>query len=356
MPWSPTPAAPEREPQPGWFPTPPTPEPRQHRPAWFPRWRVTAADTGIGQDRTLAVPRLLVTDAAIGVDVAAVTVIAGLVAADAGIGTDSGLIVPRFSGADRGIGVDTARAGIHGHDQGAGADSGLMVPRSVAVDSGAAADMLTGLRYRLPPSTDPGCGADSAGAWFTPHTALRVDYTAPGTYTYPIPVWCRYIDLPAVGAGGGGAGGNNVNADGRGGYPGAWGGLTLQRGVDIPWTATSLTIVVGSGGAPGAAGSNGDGGPGGLTQIKYGTTVLLAVAGGAGGYGTNPFQGDQTYGQPPGDYTFNGRTFIGGARQNTLGAAGNPPGCGGAGGDGRIFSSDPGGAGAPGAAFAIAYQ
>src|ERR1700761_7525231 len=70
-------------------------------------------------------------------------------------------------------------------------------------------------------------------------------YGTTGTYTYPIPYWCITIDLVLLGAGGGGGYGANDEA---GGGAGGWMTATVQRGSDIPWEATTITVTVGQGG------------------------------------------------------------------------------------------------------------
>ena len=90
-----------------------------------------------------------------------------------------------------------------------------------------------------------------------------------GTYTYPIPYWCTTIDLVLLGAGGGGGYGANDEA---GGGAGNWNTTSVQRGSDIPWEATTITVTVGQGGAGGSL-SAPEGGPGGDTTASWDSLI-----------------------------------------------------------------------------------
>jgi hypothetical protein len=194
-----------------------------------------------------------------------------------------------------------------------------------------------------------GQGALSAQASFPPNGPDPQPYPNAGTYSYPIPYWCTTIDLILLGAGGGGtydAFGNEV-----GGGAGDWKTVTLQRGSDIPWAATTINVTVGAGGAGGTLGVP-QGGPGGDTTASWdtapGTTTETAPGGGAGASGSGP-TGE---GPSPGSQSVGNSIFSAGTAQSATGAAGNPPGGGGAGGDGLTQ----GGAGADGTAIIVASQ
>jgi Concanavalin A-like lectin/glucanases superfamily len=192
-----------------------------------------------------------------------------------------------------------------------------------------------------------GSGALSVTAAFPPNNPTTEPYTVAGPYTYPIPYWCTYIDLFLLGAGGGGS----VSfAGGNGGQGGSWQAKTLQRGVEIPWMAASISITVGlhgSGGSlvPATAPSSG-----GNTTATYATgtttTTTQTAVGGGGGANPNPDGASPN----PLSQTLNGTTEMGGTVQTTPGAPGNPQGGGGAGG---VIT---GGAGADGAAWVVARQ
>jgi hypothetical protein len=193
-----------------------------------------------------------------------------------------------------------------------------------------------------------GQGALSAQAGFPQNDADTQPYPA-GTYSYTIPYWCTTIDLILLGAGGGGtydAFGNEV-----GGGAGNWKTVTAQRGSDIPWATTTINVTVGAGGAGGTLGVP-QGGPGGDTTASWdtapGTTTETAPGGGAGASGSGP-TGD---GPSPGSQSVGEAILSAGPAQSTTGAVGNPPGGGGAGGDGLTQ----GGAGADGAAVVVARQ
>ena len=355
MAWSPNPTIPQRTHEPAWFPTPQTPAPVNHRPAWFPWYRFTAQDSGIGEDGALIVPRLLAADTGIGTDVASLPRV-GTLGVDTGLGADSALIVPELIGLDSGVGVDEAAGiGLHGVDSGVGADSASSMKAGIAVvDSGVGADMLAELKPGFI-GTDSGLGADSGTIAFTPMAAVETSYTAPGAYTYKIPVWCRYVDIVLCGSGRGGNGNTGVLA-GAGGNAGGWAGTTLERGVSIGWEIINITIIVPDGGNGGngviiGIGGMGANGSAATASIVSGSPFLSAPG------GSGERSGNQSGGSP-GNYTYSGwKTFTGGAETTSgNGTAGNPPGGGGRGGNGNIIGSNSGGKGAPGAAYLRARQ
>ncbi len=84
-------------------------------------------------------------------------------------------------------------------------------------------------------------------------------------------------------------------------------------------------IVIGAGGGGSGAGiGNSAGGNGGNTTCTYGGSTITG-SGGTGG----PRSGSSPNGKSPGDHTWNGQTYIGGAVQVSVGGAGNAPGGGG---------------------------
>jgi hypothetical protein len=109
------------------------------------------------------------------------------------------------------------------------------------------------------------------------------EYTTAGTYAYEIPYWCTAMDLILLGAGGGGTYGGINN--GVGGGAGRWKTTTLERGSDIPWATTTISITVGQSGAPGAV-TGASAMAGGDTTAAWdsssGTTSETASGGGAG--------------------------------------------------------------------------
>lgn len=197
----------------------------------------------------------------------------------------------------------------------------------------------TGYSTPLGPLGDfSGSGTLAVTAAFPPNPPSSTEYPLAGTYTFAIPYWCIYIDLILLG--GGGSGSNSLGIiPGTGGQGGLWATITVQRGVEIPWTTTSIEITVGPGGA---AGSNG----GNTTASATGMATQTGL-GGVEGAGTNGITGAS-----PGNVSYNGQTYTGGAGQNNAGAAGNAPGGGGAGGG----SFGAGGPGAHGVAFVVARQ
>ncbi len=351
MSWSTTPPAPIIKP--GWTtdPTIVILPPGQQK--WGVKYSRTAMDGGVGSDLSAILPRIPAVDTGLGADIPLLQAIAGLLVTDDGLGTDAGLLVPELLVIDSGLGADLARPGVRGWDSGVGNDFASLglLPLFVS-DSGAGADRCSDVpRIK---AFDGGLGADTVTNGFATHAAVTTPYTLAGTYTYTIPVWCRYIDVVLVGAGGGGASSGTFYT--LGGYPGqagSWATLTLQRGVDIPWTATSITVVVGVGGNKGVGGFTGTSGTDGAasTLVISGSTVLTAAGGTRGGVSATGTS-DNT-GRSPGSITYNGEPYTGGATQPTTGANGNPPGGGGAGG--KNFGGS-GGNGAPGGGWCRAYQ
>lgn len=157
------------------------------------------------------------------------------------------------------------------------------------------------------------------------------------TGSFTILYWCNRIDLVALG--GGEAGTDGTFVTNPGGAAGSYSSVTLVRGTDIPWSTAALSITVGAGGASSGA----DGGSSSVSAT--GMTTLTA----AGGSGNNGIGGS---GASPGDHTFNGQTYTGGASQPTRGQPGNAPG--GGGGGGNVFGA--GGLGAKGRVWVRSYQ
>ena len=170
------------------------------------------------------------------------------------------------------------------------------------------------------------------------------EYDKAGPYSYSIPFWCTIIDVILLGAGGGGGygGANDV-----GGGGGSWKTTTLQRGSDIPWASTTISVTVGQGGIGGTL-SAPQGSPGGDTTATWDTTTGTASGGAARG-SSSGVSGD---GPSPSSESIGDASLNGGIAQPTAGADGNPPGGGGAGGGGL----KQGGAGADGAAVFVARQ
>lgn len=178
-------------------------------------------------------------------------------------------------------------------------------------------------------------GAEKVWPSFVPTETI---YNTAGSFTYTIPADCKKLDV--VFCSGGVAGTNgSLTGNGRGGNAGKWAGVTLTRGVNIPQGTATITVVVGAGGS-------GNGAAGAASSVSGAGVTAVTAAGGTGVQGIT-----QPRGQSPGNYTFNGRNFIGGAEQPNLNLAGNPPGGGSAGGG---FSTNSA-AGARGQAWVYAY-
>lgn len=129
----------------------------------------------------------------------------------------------------------------------------------------------------------------------------KIEYRTPETYTITIPAGVTAIQAEIAGAGGGGAGNNWVNdAPMELGGNGGSGELITQKIAVTP--LSTLTIIVGAGGAggsywgrPGGAGGSSSivnfitarGGGGGLKDNKNGTSYGNGGAGGLGGKRTD---------------------------------------------------------------------
>lgn len=259
---------------------------------------------------------------------------------------------PRVTVIDSGIAAGAALLGVAGRfADGVAGDLAVAKAATPARDNSASSDRLTALRAKQY-ARDAGSVGDSATATFSAVSATTATITATGTYT--IPVWCRYIDVVLLGAGGGGAGGNSWGADGKGGSAGQWVAITLERGVDIPWTTVSFAVTIGTGGTAGSRG-NGSGGAG-TNTIAAIPGASQAATGGSGGSGTNAVGSTDYYGASPGSMAWQGRNYSGGAQVGKS-TNGNPPGGGGGGGAGGVFGRDrAGGTGARGQAWITARQ
>lgn len=200
-----------------------------------------------------------------------------------------------------------------------------------------------------------GAGAMACTAAFPSMSPATQTFSSTGSATYNIPYWCRYIDVVFISGGSSGQTGNGaINTAGKGGNPGAWQGIRLERGVDIPWTATTLSLNVGSGGARPANSDNAGPTAGANTVLTYqnlaGQTITVTATGGSG------TQSGQNGGSP-GNFTFQGIGYSGGNGGTGNAGAGAQPGGGGAGGNGGIFGSrTQGGLGGNGQAWCRAYQ
>lgn len=171
-----------------------------------------------------------------------------------------------------------------------------------------------------------------------------------GNGSMPIPNWCGYIDVIALGGGGGGNHGGTVGFYGEGGYAGKWAKATWVRGVDFDKnTDTHVDFTLGTGG-PGGYNIVIPGANGTASQWKL-TGKTLTAAGGEGG---NELRfGGHTVGQGPGNTTYNDRTFVGGGDQEVYGSGGTTGG-GGAGGNWISFQA--GGKGGNGAGWVVFRQ
>lgn len=328
---------------------------------------LTGSDTGIGYDTgTLSIPAM---DTGIGTDLA--WLLAHLHAADTGIGTDTAaqllhdqlltdtgigidtarLLPPDQQVTDYGIGVDEALRWAHvdAVSRGVGTDHiDAMVSKFATTDRGVGTEASIQGSVLLPPWVTMGVGYDTATGGFTPQPPTAViQVTTTGAHQFiPIPVWCRYIDVILLGAGGGGSAGTRgfPGWSGLGGAAGQYASHRWDRGeTRNDWT--QLAILVGIGGSGGPA-PGGDGGNGTATELWIDNDagwagIYLAGAGGAGASGEALIETNRP-GKSPGNHSFQGINATGGTGNS------DPPGSGGRGGGGSVFPLNPG-SGDPGA-------
>lgn len=153
--------------------------------------------------------------------------------------------------------------------------------------------------------------------------------------TYPFPEWSRFIDIVLIGGGASGMTGSGVaGASGRGGNPGNWLGVTVERGVDIPWSVKTATIGIGAGGGPAANSDLATPTPGGQSAVSIAGMSAIIANGGSG-----PRAETIQEGKPAPDFSFAGRTYFGGSGGNQAHPTGYAPGGAGAGGDGGVFGN-----------------
>ncbi|WP_443889903.1 glycine-rich domain-containing protein [Mycobacterium avium] len=139
-------------------------------------------------------------------------------------------------------------------------------------------------------------------AAFTPTAPTA--FTTAGAYTYNIPDGCRFIDVILLGAGSGGNAGGAGFVAGNGGQPGTWQVVTVERGVDIPWSIKQITGLVGAGGTQGISGGAAPSSGGATTATASGWAGLSA----AGGVFVN--SGGQVGKAPsPATQSLNGQTY-----------------------------------------------
>lgn len=351
MAWSPNPTAPQRQSGGRWSPNPTAPQRSlSGRWRWMPRAYVT--ESAVGADRAM-VPSLALTaaDRALAADVSRCGI--RVSAVGAAVSADRLVVRPRVSPFDAAMAADAARLGVRPSEAGVSADSTLVRLRANVLGSAVAQGLAVVQAVRLPGVAMSGVAGDSALAGFTPHAEATLSFTAVGQAVYVIPVWCRFVDVVLLGAGGGGA--SSGIAYLLGGFPGEAGKyatVTLERGVDIPWATTQIVITISSGGSRGSGGFTGNpGGKGGNTLASAAGWAGLTGVGGDGGV-TSATGTPDNAGISPGDLTYNGRAYKGGGSAGT-GKPGDPPG-GGGGGGGSFGQAA--GVGASGAAWCRAYQ
>ncbi|AFF28305.1 minor tail protein [Mycobacterium phage Twister] len=181
-------------------------------------------------------------------------------------------------------------------------------------------------------------------------TPTPQQFTTAGAWQFVIPANCRFIDVILLGGGGGGQASAAWLNVGQPGAPGSWNGVTLKRGVDIPWDLAVISGVVGGGGSGGIGPSVMPGLPGADSTLLVSGQTFATGQGGGGGLGWSTREGAR--GRSPGNLTYNGRLYVGGAAVTSDNGRGNPPG---GSGSGHYPGFGSGQNGAPGAVWIYAY-
>ncbi|UVT31561.1 minor tail protein [Mycobacterium phage Mask] len=180
------------------------------------------------------------------------------------------------------------------------------------------------------------------GLGFPPLTATTQTFTNTNNIaSWVFPRNAEWLAVVCLGGGCGGRGGGPLLAGG-GGYAGTYGTALLKRGVDVPWSMTSMYMNVGAGSAGSSGGyvvSNPSNGANSLCT----DTSLNAFAVGNGGLPNYSTQ----RGQDAADLNFNGIAAVGGKSTTGSASPGGVPGGGGNGANAGSFGL-PGGAGGPG--------
>lgn len=200
----------------------------------------------------------------------------------------------------------------------------------------------TGFMLKAGTKTLEGRGAVQViSAGYPTMAAQTQTFTASGTYS--LPYWWRYLDIVMIGGGASGQTGNGANGQaGKGGNPATWVTVTLERGVDVPAMATTITVVVGTGGATPANSDLAGPNPGGYSLV---TGSGMSTVSSSVGFGTASGQN----GASPGNVTYQTITRTGGSAGTGNGGSATAPGASGAGGNGGVLGSRTrGGAGASG--------
>ncbi len=189
-------------------------------------------------------------------------------------------------------------------------------------------------------------------------------FSTPGTSTYTVPAGAKMIDIVCLGGGGGGGKGD-IGGPGHGGKQGNWVGRTLRVGLDVQ-ANQSVSVLVGKGGKGNAdlLDATGPGATGEPSWVSGFVEAPGGIGGSTGGLTQQEGMPDQAPGMP-GNFTFNGRSYVGGVggvpgsnSSNTYpgyGLDGNAPGVGGEGGDGVVVGYNGGGTGGAGRVWVYAY-
>ncbi|QXN74430.1 hypothetical protein SEA_FLOAT294_47 [Gordonia phage Float294] len=351
--WSPAPV-PDVEINPGlgWSADGPQPPPTDPLVGWWATKQALASFEGSGEFRAVLLAHLLATAVADGSFSASAAV--HLLAKVIGEGSFPASVAAHLNGQFTGAGEFSARLALPASASftGTGSFQAMVAAHLLASAAQGEGFFAAGQLAHLIASFT-GAGSFSASAAFSPVEPVTTAFTTVGAFSYPIPGWCTYLDLIVLGGGRGGQTGSGANSQpGSGGLPGEWAVATLQRGVNIPWSEAQLTGTVGAGGAGGANSDNAAGQPGGNSTVVASVGTLT----GLGGTGVNSGS-TRRDGPGPGNYTYLGTEYVGGALSDGSGLPGNPPGGGGSGGNGGVFGNRTrGGAGARGQVWIRARQ
>lgn len=158
--------------------------------------------------------------------------------------------------------------------------------------------------------------ATASFTYYAPRSAETTTYTS-GSGSYTPPAWATYVDIICIGGGASGDGFQppQGSANRKGGNAGSWGAGTVSAGGAISYT-------VGSGGVAPPYNASNPNTTGSKAVTQPGAASSAGGVTGSGGSGNTA----DMYGGSPGNYTYNGVTYIGAVSDRTVGAS---PGAGG---------------------------
>lgn len=331
MPWTPYPTGRLRAARLGWSPEGPPRETGGGLPGWDGVAQLIGTGTSIGDSAARVAMSSLGTATSIG-DSAA-TVLANLIGTGTPLSDSAATVLAHLAGTGTSVGDSAGRAAFPltgiGTSLSDAAATVLAQLQGTGISLGDSAAAV--LAHLAGGGTATGDGA--AASAFSAHAPARTDITATGAYTYNIPGWSRFIDQVIIGGAASGQTGNGaIGTAGKGGNAAIYVVRTLERGVDIPWSQSTITGTVGTGGAQAANSDSAAPNPGGDTTADWGSGSITSPGGsGTVASGQNGASSTAT--------TVSGQNYPSGAGGTGNAGAGSAPGGAGAGGNGGFFGS-----------------